>query len=72
MRLFQFQKQMQSEKNQKQIKTHKIGKKSRAIVSKEYGKVFAMSLASYMEQKKSDLKKLQRSFYRKQKQEEYG
>ena len=40
------------------------------MLEKECGKVSAVTLVTYMEKKKSDLRKLKRSHYRKQKQEE--
>ena len=40
------------------------------MLENECGKVSALTLVTYMEKKKSDLRKLKRSHYRKQKQEE--
>ena len=40
------------------------------MLENECGKVSAVTLVTYMEKKKSDLRKLKRSHYRKQKQEE--
>ena len=48
-------------------KMSKKGKKNRAMLENDCGKV---TLATYMEKKKSDVRKLKRCHYRKQKQEE--
>lgn len=51
-------------------KMSKKGKKNRAMLENDCCKVSAVTLATYMEKKKSDLRKLKRCHYRKQKQEE--
>ena len=51
-------------------KMSKKGKKNRAMLENDCGKVSSVPLVTYMEKKKSDLGKLKRCHYRKQKQEE--
>ena len=51
-------------------KMSKKGKKNRAMLENDCGKVSSVTLVTYMEKKKSDLRKLKRCHYRKQKQEE--
>lgn len=51
-------------------KCQKKGKKNRAMLENDCGKVSAVTLVTYMEKNKSDLRKLKRCHYRKQKQEE--
>ena len=59
-----------NELKQTKKKISKKGKKNRAMLENECGKVSAITLVTYMEKKKTDLRKLKRSHYRKQKQEE--
>ena len=55
----------------KNKKITKRGKRNRrAMLERECGKVSAASLVAYIEQKKSDLRKVKGGFIRKQKQEE--
>ena len=51
-------------------KMSKKGKKNRAMLENDCGKVSAVTLVTYMEKKKPDLRKLKQCHYRKQKQEE--
>lgn len=50
-------------------KITKKGRKNRAMLEKECNKISAAGLVSYMERKKSDLRKLKRTYRRKMKQE---
>ena len=54
----------------KNKKITKRGKRNRAILERECGKVLAANLVAYIERKKSELRKAKGGFIRKQKQEE--
>ena len=51
----------------KNKKMTKRGKRNRAMLKRECGKVSAVSLVAYIERKKSELKKAKGRFIRKQK-----